>query len=141
MEETEADTDRQTEAQSDRQWQTWHGPLITGAVSLHEAGQPTELLLQLHDCVQVGGGDGGLRAVPWQPQHVVRPRAARYGLQGVGGVTGLRVEGSFFRRQLLLVVHEGIVSLLNLAMLEVGESLGLLRLARMLGLSVDALRQ
>ena len=53
----------------------------------------------------------------------------------------MRVEGSFFRRQLLLVVHEGIVSLLNLAMLEVGESLGLLRLARMLGLSVDALRQ
>ena len=111
-------------------------------MSLHEAGQPTQLLLQLHDGVQIAGGDGGLRAIPRrQPQHVVWPRAARDRLQGVGGVAGLGVEGALFGRQLLLVLHEGIVCLLNLVMLEIGEALWMLRLACMLGLPVNALGQ
>ena len=132
----------QTKAETDTQSHTWHGSLITGPMSLHEAGQPTQLLLQLHDGVQVAGGDGGLRAIPWQqPQHVVWPRAAGHRLQRVGGITDLGVEGALFSRQLLLVLHKSVVRLLNLVMLEVGEALGMLRLACMLGLPVNPLRQ
>ena len=110
-------------------------------MSLHKTGQFTQLLLQLQDGIQVTGVEGGLGPVPQQPQHVVQPWPAGHRLQGVGGVTSLGVGRSLFSRQLLLMLHEGVVSLLYLVILVVEEALGLLRLAcgLMLGLPVNAL--
>jgi len=126
---------------------TCHGALVSGPLRLHEAWKPsqqailaTQLLPELHDGIQVITGQWWQDTIGGQRQHVVGSSSARHWLYRVTGFRHV-VRIGLIRRWMLLLLHEVVVCLLNLMLLEIGQTRLLLLLpVTALGLPVAALR-